>query len=470
MIEKIQEFQKKYNMISPTDRIVAGVSGGADSVCLILVLKELQKKYGFSLSAVHIEHGIRGEESLRDAEFTESFCRKQNVPLEIFHVDAPAKAKKEKKTLEEAARELRYSIFRQVCSENDADKIAVAHHGGDCAETMLFHLSRGTGLRGLCGIPPVRGQIIRPLLCVTRQEIEAYLEERQQEYCIDSTNRELQYARNRLRTCVVPQLEQINPQAVSHMRSTADMLLEVCDFLDEAAWNEGKKGMIISRDRGGAITGIQMNRAVLESMPGVLQKNFLHQMLGLASGSRKDISAVHVGDLLELFSGRTGREVSFPGGIRAVCEYEYVRVYRQDISESRKEEVYTVKIPGKTVLPGGLTIRMRVFEYDGDSEKIPRKRYTKWLDYDKITETVLIRKRQSGDYFVTDRNGNRKKLKDFFINEKIPRLQRDRIWLLADGSHIIWSIGLRISEEYKITQKTEHILEVCVDGGETDYE
>lgn len=357
VIDRIWEFQKKFDMIQPDDKIIAGISGGADSVCLLLILKELQKKSGFELEAVHVEHGIRGQESREDAAFTEAFCKEQGIPCRVFHVDAPDRAKAEKKTLEEAARELRYQCFEQVCEEDKGTKIAVAHHGDDCAETMLFHLSRGTGLRGMCGIPPVRGRIIRPLLCVTRREIEEYLQSRGQRFCIDSTNTELEYTRNRIRNCVMPQLEQVNPRAVPHMLQAAWMLSDVCNYLEEAAFEAGKKGLIFSYEKeeiSDKPWGIRMRKTVFDEMPEVLQTNLLHRLIGTAAGSRKDITSAHVENLQKLFSAGPGKELYLPAGLKAVSEYEYVWIFHEETAKQKEQETeekeQVLSVPGEFFL------------------------------------------------------------------------------------------------------------------------
>lgn len=468
MINRILEFQEKYHMIQKRDKIVAGFSGGADSVCLLLVLKLLREQCDFAFMAVHVEHGIRGEESRQDEAFAQEFCRKNDIEMEIFHVDVPGKAAERGAGLEETARELRYQCFYEACDRFGANKIAVAHHSDDCAETMLFQISRGSGIRGLAGISPVRDNIIRPLLCVGRKEILEFLRERGQEYCTDSTNNQDAYARNRIRKHVIPQLLQINDQAVEHFRRTADMAAEVCDYLDMAAWDAGREGVIISYDKSEPekIRELRMRKDVLIRMHPVLQKNFLYQLLGKLAGSRKDIGSVHVAGLLELFGQQAGKALSLPYGLKAVCEYDYVWVFNEALyRQEKKDEKIPLIFPGTWDLGEGEKLVARVLEFDGDCKKIPEKRYTKWFDYDKINSNVLLRKRLTGDYFITDASGNHKKLKAFFIQEKIPRLQRDDVWLLADGSHIMWIVGYRISETYKVTQETKRVLEVYVSGG-----
>lgn len=485
MQKKIQIFLEKYHMIEPGDHIIAGLSGGADSVCLLLVLKDLQATIDFELTAVHVEHGIRGGESLRDAAFAEKFCREQQIPFLMFSVDAPKKAGESHQTLEEAARELRYDCFNQACRSCGGNKIAVAHHGDDCAETMLFHLSRGTGIRGLCGISPVRdgavepaaGEIsypvIRPLLGVVRGEIEQFLMERGQTYCTDSTNDDTSLTRNRIRSKILPELSDINPQTVQHMVRTAGYLEEICDFLDTAAWEAGKEWVICSYERE-RIQEIRISAEGFTGLHPVLQKNLIHRLLGEIAGSRRDITALHIDAVCSLFKTGVGKSLSLPYGILAKKEYDVVALLRQENMRGLREknviEEKTLPIPGETVWNDCLHIRTEIFQYDGKIEKIPQKTYTKWFDYDKIKNTVQLRTRRPGDFFQVDESGGHKKLKNFLIDAKVPQEQRNKIPLLAEGSHILWAVGYRISEAYKVTQKTKRILSICVDGGQNENE
>ncbi|MCC8149938.1 MAG: tRNA lysidine(34) synthetase TilS [Lachnospiraceae bacterium] len=275
MLEKIKSYIEEHHMIKEGGQLIAGVSGGADSVCLLLVLRELSSEIGFSLAAVHVEHGIRGEESRGDAAFTEELCGQLGIPCEVFSVDVPGRCRETGQSLEEAAREQRYDCFFQACRRFGADTIAVAHHANDSAETMLFHLARGTGIRGLGGIAPVTERsgrsisdsdvgriqrtverqipqsvpdnaqqeifrVIRPLLCVTGAEIRAWLTSQGQIWRTDSTNEDIAYARNRIRGRVMPELEQVNAQAVLHMQRTGEQLREISAFLDEEAYRAGQ--------------------------------------------------------------------------------------------------------------------------------------------------------------------------------------------------------------------------------------
>ncbi len=460
MLKKVKIFIEKYHMIEQGDRILAGVSGGADSVCLLLLLAELQEIMGFSLSAVHVEHGIRGEESLEDAAFTESLCRSMGIPFRRYTVDAAAYSEETGKSLEEAARELRYDCFRKAAAAEHGAKAAVAHHGDDSAETMLFHLARGTGIRGLGGIAPVvrmeNLQVIRPLLCLTRREIEEWLEDREQPFCTDATNADINYSRNRIRSRVLPGMKEVNVRAVAHMANTAEQLREICSYLDEAALLAGQ-GAYEMTESG---RRIRISGEAFRKLHPVLQKTLLHQLLGKLAGSRKDITSRHVEQVRELFFAGTGRQISLPYGITADQTYGIVNLFFEQEESALVPACRMLEIPGDTFCDNDMEFHTEILEFDGDFEKIPEKRYTKWFDYDKIKNTVWLRTRQPGDYFQSDREGSHKKLKRYFIDEKIPAGDRSRILLLAEKNHVLWVVGYRISEAYKVDDRTRKVL--CV--------
>ena len=207
MYERVRAYVKKYHMLQEKDHVIAGVSGGADSVCLLFMLVKLQKEMRFGLTVVHIHHGLRGESADADENYVRALCEKLDVELLAFHEDVGRYAKEQKLTLEEAGRNVRRHIFEEVCHRKNGTRIALAHHQNDNAETLLWNLSRGCGLKGIGGISPVDGKYIRPLLGVRRQEIEEYLKENNIDYCTDETNLEDHYTRNRLRNHVIPYLE-----------------------------------------------------------------------------------------------------------------------------------------------------------------------------------------------------------------------------------------------------------------------
>lgn len=461
MQKKVLEFMEQHHMTEKGERILAAVSGGADSICLLLVLSRLRTEKQYELCVVHVEHGIRGVESEKDAEFVENFCKEHKIPCKVYHCKAEKYAREHKMTVEEGARELRYGYFQEAAKEFQADKIAVAHNQNDCAETILFHLARGTGLKGLCGILPVRENIIRPLLCVERKEIEAYLKEQEQEYCIDKTNAELEYTRNRIRHQVLPVLAEINSQAVAHMNQTAAMAVELEELMQQLT-EEARERCICKEE-----VGIFISQK-LQSEKKMIQKNLLHRVLTEAAGCSRDISNVHIQQVLELLEKQVGKKVNLPYQLEAERTYEGIRIQKakESIVENMLQKVWEI-VPGETLeIPEyGYRIQTRILEENFGSQEIPQKMYTKWLDYDKIKGSMLLRTRREKDYFVINTQGGRKKLKKYLIEEKIPREQRDKLLLLADETHLIWAVGYHIGEDVKVTEHTRRILEIRIDGG-----
>ena len=436
---------EKYRMIEAGSQAVAGVSGGADSVCLLFLLMEYQKKMPFSLRAVHVNHHVRGEEAVRDQEFTRRLCESLGVPLDLYDYDVPRMAETEHLSCEEAGREARRRAFyRTACrwERPDQVRIALAHHENDQAETVLHNLVRGAGLAGLAGIRPVHrtgsGMYIRPLLCISREETENYLSQRGIPWVTDSTNEEEVYTRNKIRREILPALMQINSGAVKNIAAAAGRVLEAEDYLSELTQKAvekytAKEGSvwILSRD--------------LFEEPMLLQKRVVKNVLEAAAGKKKDLSSAHMEAVLELAKGRTGASASLIYGLRAQQVYGDIHITR---GEQEKKDL--------------LELEFRVFPYE--NQQIPEKTYTKWFDYDKIKNGLAVRRRLPGDYLMISRDGGTKKLKDYFIDCKVPRRERDNVTLLADGSHVLWAVGYRISEYYKVTSQTKKVIKVQVKG------
>uniref|UniRef100_UPI004055A1B6 tRNA lysidine(34) synthetase TilS n=1 Tax=Agathobacter sp. TaxID=2021311 RepID=UPI004055A1B6 len=476
MLKKIRKQMEEFHMAGKSDCIAAAVSGGADSVCLLLLLKELQKSMGFSLEAIHIEHGIRGEESRKDAFFVEGLCKKLKIPCKVVSVDVPSFAKTQKVGMEEAARILRYQAFQKYALQKQA-KIALAHHMDDNAETVLFQMLRGSSLTGLSGILPIRQDeggvtYIRPLLVADRREIEAYLERAGQEFCLDSTNLENDYSRNYLRNVAMPHLKQVNRQAVSHISRMAASIAEVRDFMEA----EAKRQMahLVKQESDAWSLDIKG----MEALHPALKKQVAYGFIGKAAGSKKDIAATHVEQLLHLMQMQSGRRQHLPYGLTAKKEYNKVYLYKEkpadlgvgdkQIAISSDDLKQCLENGQKIHIPLGeanARLSLEVFANSGKIEEIPKKTYTKWLDYDKIKQGFCIRTRQSGDYFISDGAGHKKKLKQYFIDEKIPANMRSTMWLLAQESLVIWLVGGRISEHAKVTKDTKIILKIDYNGG-----
>lgn len=442
-MQKAFEYIRQHGMITAEDKLIVGVSGGADSVCLLFVLRMYQQEVPFEMRVVHVEHGVRGEESLRDAAFVKALCREWKIPCEVRCVDVPLIAKEKKISVEEAGRKVRYEAFESAGQDWGAYKIAVAHNQNDQAETMVWNMTRGSGLTGAGGIRPVRGNVIRPLLSCSRKEIEQYLLENGIVWHEDRTNRETEYTRNCIRQHILPVMEkELNAKSVEHLARLGEELQRTDQFLDELAQKALERSVILEAQRA----VIDLERFQGEEV--LIQERILRKCLEQIGCGLRDLGRIHVEEILELCKGQSGRRVSLPGGWQARKSFGHIYLETEDYVKEQAE----------------IVLESRIFSYN--QEIIPQKKYTKWLDYDKIKDGLCLRTRQPGDYLIIDQKGGKKKLKTYFIEEKVPVEQRSQIQLVAAGSEILWVIGYRINEAYKVQADTKHVLELRLRGWE----
>lgn len=476
-MKRIEKFIQKYHMLTCGDRVIAGVSGGADSVCLFLMLLELREKIGFDLIAVHVHHGLRGEAADQDQQFVEALCEQHRIPLEIFRVNLESIAKKRKQSLEEAGRMVRREAFDSVCKKYGGNKIALAHHQNDNAETLLWNLSRGTGLDGLGGIRPVNGKFIRPLLCMNREEIEKYLAKRKQSYCIDETNAGTDYTRNKLRHLVLPILEeQVNSAAVRHMNETMEQIWELQEYMQEQVEDAYQECV---QEHFEKACWIQIQQKSFETFPELIKKMVIRKGMEQVGGKKRDLSHKHVDVMMELMNKQVGRTLDLPYEMHAKRNYEGIRLEKQRTylsGEEKKAEIMQecmseLNIPGETILADrNLKLRCKILEKPKNLsiKDIPQKIYTKWFDYGIIKSSLYIRTRQAGDTIVIDEKGHQKKLKNWFVDEKIPKEIRDSQLLLAENNEILWVLGHRMSQAYQVKQSTKWILQIEVETYKSD--
>ncbi len=456
-----------YHMLQAGDTVAAGISGGADSVCLLFVLCNIRKYLPFRLIAVHVNHLIR-EEAGEDAAYVERLCREWGCPYRYVEEDVEGYARDNHMSVEEAGRFLRYQAFARVLREADAPdgKIAVAHNQNDNAETVLFHLFRGSGLAGLAGIRPVRDNVIRPLLGIPRCEIEAFLRENQIACRIDRTNYDDTYTRNRIRHHLLACGErEICERAVSHIYDASVVISEADAYIGRCTEQALQRCAVVRE------TEIVLEQAAFVREDPVIQKRLLLLAMQRLSGGR-DIGAVHVRLFRELFLRPGNGRIDLPHGMTALREYGNVRLLRdggRTVSETAERAAWeqALQIPGEICLPGGLCVACSLLPYQ-KRQIIPQKTYTKWFDYDKIVKSLVLRTRRTGDWLLTRTDGGRKTLKAYMIDEKIPRALREQIPVVADGGHIMWVVGYRISDYYKVDEQTKTVLQIKVTGGTTD--
>lgn len=470
MQEQVSAFMKKYHMVGPGEKVLVALSGGADSVCLFHVLLALRESMDFSVEAVHVNHMLR-ESADSDEEFVRNLCREKGISLHVCRKDVGRLAKEQGMSLEEAGREARYCFFDEVARKTGARKIAVAHHANDRAETVLFRLCRGTGISGLVGIRPVRGNIIRPLLGMNRAQIEKYLETCGRTYVTDETNADNAYSRNRIRNEVLPLLEKVCPGATGHLAGMSDFSMQIDDYLKASLAEAMKECVDMTECAKGRIT---LFCVPWKELHAYMQSEVIRECLSVLAGSRKDIGRVHVEDVARLSTLQVGSRCSLPYGMVAQKGYDRILFFKKLPSEDEfQDESFCARVEEslldegtEVVLPDGRRISLSVSDYNSSMD-IPIKSYTKWLDYDKIEKPLVIRTPREGDFFFFD-NKNKKYVKDYMVNEKIPLEERKKSILIASESHMIYFVGRRISSKGKIDDTTKRILKIAVTEDKED--
>lgn len=460
MQKKVRDFIEKNQMLEPGERVIVALSGGADSVGLLVVLTEL---FDLELKAVHVHHGLRGAEADRDAAFAEDLCRRLEIPFTLVCRDVKAYAERERISTEEAGRVLRYEALEEEADAWGAVKIALAHHSDDNAETILHHLLRGSGLKGLGGMKPVQGDRIRPLLCVGKDEIREYLTERGFTWCEDSTNESDGYTRNRIRNQILPLLkETINQQAVEHILKAGAFLADADGYLERTACGIWQQSGVCGNGQS------RISLEVLTAQEPVIRTYLLRHMIELVTDGQKDVASCHYEQMDQLLFKRGPGRCDLPGGWTAVRGYEDFRIEKKaecEIPASGKPEREEAALPR----PGQGPIWLQNMEiqafYREKAMEIPKNQYTKWFDYDRIRGVLSAGSRRPGDYLELP-GGGTKTVARYMIDEKIPKERRENIPVLADDEQVLWIVGYRINEYYKITDDTRCILQVSVDRGE----
>ncbi len=473
--KKADGLLKKWKMLEKGDAVLLGISGGADSICLARYFLEKKDEFSLKLYAVHVNHMLRGKEAERDQRFVEAFCEEHGIVLETICRDIQKESRENKCSLEEAGRNARYDCFETYARKYGCTKIAIAHHQKDAAETIVFRMLRGTGIRGMAGILPVNGRIIRPFLDMKKEEITEILREMGQEYMEDATNTCENYSRNFIRHRILPEMEQLNPQAAGHIRSLGEQVQDMLEFLEpqmEALYKE----KVVHAVCVGSEAGIFLSRKDFLGLSRFEKKEILRRMLFEESGHRKDISSVHVEQLLSLMDKKEGKMQNYPYGVVArrvregiVLEHSASKAGKKkrkaEEGPKKPEPIWPVFQEGKAeiFLPNqNRKVTFAVFAWD--HREIVKKDCVKYFDYDKIECKICVRTRLAGDYFIMDKEGRRKSLGRYFIDTKIPADRRDEQLLLADGAHIMWVLDGRISEFYKVDSGTKTVLSVSIES------
>jgi len=448
MLNKVKNFIKEYRLISPGDLVILGVSGGPDSMALLHIMDRFKSEMGFRLSVAHLNHGLR-DEAEADEKFVKEYCQNRDIPFYFQRVNIKKLASQGKKSLEEAGRDYRYKYFRELIHDIGADRIATAHHQDDIAETVLLHLLRGSGIKGLRGIMPVKGRLIRPLLCVSKREIKTYLENMNVDYCLDKSNYDSTYLRNRVRHKLIPYLqEDFNPRIVESLNQLADIAREENEAMEEKTRLLWEKVVIRAEEEL-----IVLNKHILHDLHPAYQRRLILKALGDLKGesgwNMQDVQNIRT---LAKKEGSSKR-LHLKKGIFVNIAYGEL-VFSCD-PPGKVSFNYKVPIPGRITVPEiGETFVFKVLnknQFEPEADDIN-------LDYDKLDKDIFLRSRQAGDIFRPPGLNGRKKIKDFFIDIKLPMTERDRVPLLASGNEVYVVFGLRISQLAAAGPKTERFL------------
>ena len=428
MLSKVKDYIKKHKLLSLSDLYIVALSGGADSVALLLLLDEM----GYKVHALHCNFHLRGEESDRDERFCEDLCLKKNIPFHRIHFDTLMYAETHKMSVEMAARELRYRYFEQLRKDIGAEGICVAHHQDDTVETVLLNLVRGTGLRGLTGIQPRNGAILRPLLCVTRTEIEAYLATKQQDYVTDSTNLETDFVRNKIRLQVVPLLRQLNPAVSENIVRTAEHLTEAQKVLDA----------VVDTYKGSN----QLDLCALQQVGSA--EYIVFEWLKQFGFNGSQVQQVISAETGSIFSSQTGYEVLNDRG-RLLVEPTIMAFTPIRIPEE-----------GTYVLPDDRRLNVR-----RSNPFVSKDSHEATLDARQVRFPLTVRRVEEGDWMIPYGMTGRKLLSDLMTDLKMSLFDRRRQLVVVDAQGaVVWAIGLRTDHRCRVTDATQEVIAIKINN------
>lgn len=456
LLVKVKLTIDRFGMLKPGERVLVAVSGGPDSVCLLSVLRDLSAELGVSLHIAHLDHLFRGRESADESLFVARLAEKMGIPATIERFDVPAFCLERGLSSQAGAREARYGFLHRVAGTVGASRIATGHTAADQAETFLMRLLRGAGVAGLSAIPPVRENIIRPLIEVTREEVLEYLQSSGLEYVSDPSNTKPVYTRNRIRMEVLPVLKRFNPRIVETLASTAALLRDE-DEAAEACLSANAAGMMMQEKNG-----VALNRDEFNALPQAYKRRMLRKAVHLAGSDERGLSSVQVSDVIAFMAAaQTGRTMRMPYGLIIEREYEKFVICFEVHPEGFS---YTLEMPGVTLIPDlGMEVDAGIVNDIPAETSVPNYRWQALFDYDKIEPSLTMRNRRSGDWFCpTGMGGKSKKLQDYFVDEKIPRHERDTVPILLSGNDVLWVVGLRTDNRFLPGKGTKRVLVVQV--------
>jgi tRNA(Ile)-lysidine synthase len=461
--QKVLRFIRRNDLIVGREKLLVAVSGGPDSVCLLHILRKLQKELDIELHVAHLNHQLRGAESDADAEYVKSLANRLGIPAAVESCDVMAYRSQHRLSLEEAAREVRYSFLAHTAAETGAVRVAVGHTADDHVETIIMHLLRGSGTRGLRGLLPVNNWrsagynliIVRPLLELTREETTAYCRRHRLSPRADTSNLSTEPFRNRIRQQLLPQLQSYNPQVAEALLRTARIAAADLAFIDKEVAQLRDK--VAHAEKG----SIVIDKKEFSALPPALKRHLLRAALESLLGNLKDIEAGHIEDIIDGLDKPAGKEIGLPGDLKFTIEYDRYVLSPDAVSlcpfpvlEGEAE----LNIPGETRIPGW-DIRATVLPFSRTGEAGANAAdFTGWFDFKEVGEKLTVRGRRPGDRFQPLGMEQPKKLNEFMIDARIPQTWRRRIPVVCSPQRVIWVVGYRIDERARVKDNTEKVL------------
>jgi len=456
LVERARAFIREHELIRDNDHVLVAVSGGMDSVVLLHVLFRLKDLWHLRLEVIHLNHGLRDGEADRDQQFVEQLAKSYHLPVIARQVSVPQLMKSERLSEEQAARKLRYRFFEELLEQRGADLIALGHQADDQAETVMDHFLRGSGVKGLAGMPVRRGKFIRPLLFATRNEIETYATANSLDYVTDSTNAMVRYRRNRIRHELIPYLQKhFNPAITDVLLRTSGIMDQVEQYLDsqaELAWDR-------------CCISIKKNKIILDidtflNYFSVIQKYVLYQLFERIALDRSILTAQRMEQILTLIRRRiSGKRIRLTNDWQLWVNHDQVVISSEIVSDYE----IPIVIDKHYQLPRGEgEFVARLIDREELPAHFSTSRQVEYIDYDKISGALAIRNFRTGDRFRPLNGKGEKKLSDFFIDLKIPLHRRKNIPLLVCESGIVWIVGYQIDDRFKLTDKTKRILRLQI--------
>lgn len=457
IINSVRQTIKRENLIEKNDKILIALSGGPDSICLLDIMIKLKDEYNLTLYAAHLNHRIRGIDAQEDSLFCQKICKKNNVTFFVKNIDIPELAVQQSRGVEEVARDVRYDMFFDIKNKLGINKIAVAHNLDDQAETMLMKMFRGSGIQGLRGIDYKRKDgIIRPLLDIYKSQINEYCDVNNLNPRIDKTNFESDYSRNKVRLDLIPYIENNYCENIKQILSrTANVIRDDYNYIEEVS-KEHYELLVKNKSDDEIILDLPL----LKNTDTAIQKRVIRLAILDIIGNLNNIENVHIVDSLSLLEKSDGKIINLPKNLKAYIKNEdYVITTKNQENEEITYE-YNIEINGKTVVNEiGLTVTTSVLPAK-DSLALPVSKYIKVFDYDKIVGSLYVRSRKIGDKLSPIGLTGTKKIKDILINKKIPADTKYMFPIISDDEKILWLLGYRISENYKIDDSTQRVIRI----------